>query len=304
MSLPPFDAFLEREKPQSLLSVFRSRHFALQGDDPNNPFGHEPELAHLLDLLMPDEGTFLDVGANGGYFSVYLSIRPNFHGSIHAFEPVAGTFAWMRENIRTFAPGKNIVSHQVAASDKVGEATIDVNANSGLSSIKEKAEHGETIKTIALDSLNLDRVDFMKVDVEGHEANALRGAEGIIRSQTPYIFMESTLVGEKISEAFEPLQFLLDRGYLLYLPAWLQPNGSLAVGIGPDFERKHLALIPFILEDRLTFPGEAINIFACPKSRKGKIGRPFSVGTEPAPDPVRKSFWSVMEALFKGSAEK
>ena len=235
MSLPPFDAFLEREKPQSLLSVFRSRHFALQGDDPNNPFGHEPELAHLLDLLMPDEGTFLDVGANGGYFSVYLSIRPNFHGSINAFEPVAGTFAWMRENIRTFAPGKNIVSHQVAASDKVGEATIDVNANSGLSSIKEKAEHGETI---ALDSLNLDRVDFMKVDVEGHEANALRGAEGIIRSQTPYIFMESTLVGEKISEAFEPLQFLLDRGYLLYLPAWLQPNGSLAVRHRTGFRKK------------------------------------------------------------------
>ena len=128
-----------------------------------------------------------------------------------------------------------------------------------------------------------------------------RGAEGINRSQTPYIFMESTLVGEKISETFEPLQFLLDCGYLLSLPAWLQPNGSLAVGIGPDFERKHLSLIPFILEDRLTFPGEAINIFifACPKSRKGKIGRPFSVGKDRRP--IRYEKFS--GRLWKGSSK-
>ena len=54
MSLPPFDAFLEREMPQSLVSVFCPRHFALQADDQNNPFGHEPEIAHLLDLLILD----------------------------------------------------------------------------------------------------------------------------------------------------------------------------------------------------------------------------------------------------------
>lgn len=174
MNLPPFDIFLEGEKPQSLVSAFQSWHFALQADDPNNPSDHKPELTHLLDLLMPDEGPFLDVEADGGYFRVYLSIRFNFHGSIHAFEPVAGTFALMWKNIRAFAPGKNIVYHQVAASDKVVEVTIDVNANSGLSSVKEKVEHVETIKTITLDSLKLDKVDFMDVDVEGHEANAQR----------------------------------------------------------------------------------------------------------------------------------
>ena len=37
-------------------------------DDPNNRYGHEPELCHLLDMLLKNDDTFLDIGSASGYF--------------------------------------------------------------------------------------------------------------------------------------------------------------------------------------------------------------------------------------------
>ena len=77
-----FDAFLMRATPEARLSIFRQRPFQSLsnnpwfGFDPLSPAGYEPELAHLLDYLVPDTGVFLDVGSNRGYFSIYLATRP------------------------------------------------------------------------------------------------------------------------------------------------------------------------------------------------------------------------------------
>jgi len=272
-----------RAKPQARLSKFYPRYpFALERGpaskrlhtiDPNSRFGHEPELAHLLDLLLPDDGVFLDVGSNFGYFSIYVATRPGFHGRIHAFEPVAHSFSGLQEMVDSLQCDKEVTCHQVAASDKSGTAKMDVGTDPGLASIRDdKFEQGETVQTVTLDSLTFDRVDFLKVDVEGHEAQALRGADALIKSNNPFIFLESWTFPEDQNKVFEPLQFLIDRGYNLYLPAWLQSNGTFFVGIGPDFEMDNLALVPFTLKDRNTFPGNPINIFAAHKSREQTLG--------------------------------
>src|ERR1700733_4301489 len=110
-NLPPFDTFLFRARPDARISTFRPRYpFALDrgpdaerlhAHDANARFGHEPELAHLIDLLVPDDGVFLDVGSNFGYFSIYLGTRPKFRGHIHAFEPIAGSFAGLRDMVNS-----------------------------------------------------------------------------------------------------------------------------------------------------------------------------------------------------------
>src|SRR5882762_1573365 len=135
-NLPPFDTVLMRGRPRTRLSKFRPRYpFALERgprarqliiSDPNNPFGHEPELAHLIDLLVPDDGVFLDVGANYGYFSIYLATRSKFHGEIHAFEPVANTFAGLLGLIDSLHCGKVVTCHHVAASDELGTVKMAV----------------------------------------------------------------------------------------------------------------------------------------------------------------------------------
>jgi len=286
VDLPPFDRFLAETKPRARRSRFHPRYpFALdrgpvarelQAPDPNNPFGHEPELAHLLDRLVPDDGVFLDVGANAGYFSIYLATRPNFHGRVHAFEPVATTFATLQRLVNGLGCGNIVTCHNAAASDKVGTTQMDVpSPNSGLSSIKEVGDGGERVKTTTLDSLRLDRVDFAKVDVEGHEAQALKGAAHLIASCKPFIFLESWMPMQQPKRALEPLLFLMDQGYNLYLPAWEQRNGSTAIGIGPlpVFEREIFALHPFsTFTERHTFPGEQLNIFAAPRQREPELG--------------------------------
>ena len=286
LGLTPFDAFLMRARSQARLSEFHPRYpFALERGpaakqlhkaDPNSPFGHEPELAHLLDMLLPDDGVFLDVGSNYGYFSIYVATRPGFHGHIHAFEPIDQTFAGLRSLVEQLQCGEAVTCHHAAASDEIGTAKMEVGTDSGLSAIKENLAGGETVQKVTLDSLNLDRVDFMKVDVEGHEAQALRGADALIRSKQPFIFLESWIAPEQPDKVFEPLQFLLDRGYRLYLPAWAQSNGTFFVGIGASFEYKRFALVPFALQERLTFPGTQINIFAAPKPRTGNLGAVWS----------------------------
>jgi FkbM family methyltransferase len=245
--------------------------------DPNTPFGHEPELSHLIDLLVPDDGVFLDVGSNVGYFSIFLAARPNFRGRIHAFEPIASSYAGLRDMVDSLQCDRIVTCHQAAASDKNGMASMELGTDPGLASIKEGTlQRAEAVRIITLDSLKFDRVDFVKIDVEGHEASALKGAEALIRSSAPYIFLESWTFDEQPDKVFEALQFLLDRGYRLYLPAWLQPNGSFLVGIGAGFEMETLGLVPFLLKDRLTFPGNPINIFACPASRESRLGETWS----------------------------
>ena len=151
--LPPFDQFLLQTKPLSRVSKFHPRYpFALdrgpaakelQAPDVNNPFGHEPELAHLLDRHVPDGGVFLDVGANAGYFSVYLATRPNFHGTVHAFEPVATTFETLQKIVTALKCDDIVVCHRSAASDKIGTTKMSVpSPNSGLSSIDEAMGEG------------------------------------------------------------------------------------------------------------------------------------------------------------------
>lgn len=285
--LPPFDAFLRRARSKARLSKFHARYpFALergpaavqlQTNDPYAPFGHEPELAHLIDRLVPDDGVFLDVGSNFGYFSIYLATRPNFHGSIHAFEPIARSFAGLRGLVDALQCTTVVTCHQAAASDKDGTANMEVGNDPGLSSIKDgELENGETVRTIALDSLKLARVDFMKIDVEGHEASALKGAEALIRSNKPFIFLESWAFPAQPDKVFEALQILLDHGYDLFLPAWAQSNGTFLVGIGAGFEMDTFALVPFSLTDRTTFPSNPINIFACPRSREASVGERWS----------------------------
>jgi FkbM family methyltransferase len=272
-----------RARPEARLSTFHPRYpFALDrgpqaegfyARDPNARFGHEPELSHLLDLLVPDDGIFLDIGSNFGYFSIFLGSRPNFHGRIHAFEPIESSHAGLCTYVNSLGCDNVVTCHRAAVSDKIGTAKMDPGTDPGLAAIKgEDFTQGETVRTVTLDSLNLGRVDFIKIDVEGHEANALRGADALIKANRPYIFLESWTFPEEPDKVFEPLRFLLDRGYLLYLPAWAQSNGTFFVGIGPSHEMDKLALVPFTLRDRLSFPGNPINIFASPSAGIARLG--------------------------------
>lgn len=74
---------------------------------------------------------------------------------------------------------------------------IDEPALENLSANSRLALNDNTIRTIAIDLLNLPRLDFIKLDVEGHECQALRGGAETIRKFRPYIWAEYFLIGQQ-----------------------------------------------------------------------------------------------------------
>jgi FkbM family methyltransferase len=233
--------------------------------------GYEPELSHLLDQLVPSNGTFVDVGSNWGFFSFYLATRSDFRGHIHAFEPMGRTFADLRGLVEALRCGNLITCHQSALSDEAGPAEMAMSqgVHSGMAGIigEGETEQGETVQKTTLDSLDLRDVDFLKIDVEGHEFKVLSGADALIRSSNPFVFFENWTAPQKPDKALEPIRFLLDRGYRLYFPAWARADGALFVRANHDRTTDTFALVPFSLMDRIVLPSN-INIFAVPGSRE------------------------------------
>jgi len=102
-------------------------------------------------------------------------------GMVFAFEPNPAAFQCLIHNcphVQAFNYG--LCSHG-------GEAFLETCENVGASSI---GASGEAIKLMCLDELNLDRLDFIKLDVEGYELRALEGAINIIDKFRPKMWIE------------------------------------------------------------------------------------------------------------------
>lgn len=150
----------------------------------------EAELRVLADIV-PANRTAVDVGANKG---VYARVLAGLASHVHAFEPNPKVFRWLER-----ALPDNVTPHLVALSDLDGEVDLYLPqrgrrfSGSGGSLIPRKAEakHG-TVRVSArtLDSCGLGDVGFIKIDVEGAEAQVLRGARSTIERCQPVLQIE------------------------------------------------------------------------------------------------------------------
>jgi FkbM family methyltransferase len=166
----------------------------------------------------------LDIGANIGYYSLLASKRIGNQGKVYAFEAAPETFRKLSANIQRNAM-TNVVAINLAITNFRG--TIDLHIadtrNTGMSSIAAFAdESGETV-TVPCDTLDniandhsLDRVDRIKIDVEGAEMMVLKGMENTLRKYTPVIHIE--LIDSRLKDAGSSLaelwSYLLSLGYL------------------------------------------------------------------------------------------
>lgn len=158
--------------------------------------GHfEPyAIAQCANFVRPD-GAVLDVGANIGVHAVqFAGLVPN--GKVICLEPARKTFNWLLRNV---ADLENVIPINAALSDAAGLYTFFVaadNAYSGLKDTRRKAiERKETIACFKADELLLpllgkQRVDLVKIDVEGFEMQVLRGMQELILRHRPVIFCE------------------------------------------------------------------------------------------------------------------
>lgn len=163
-------------------------------------FGHyheRYEAALVASLLDPGE-VFWDVGANVGYFSLVAAAAVGDTGQVIAFEPGAASLERLTANV-ALNPYKNLRIFNLAVAGAAGEATLYradgiADSSASLFSAAAGAAAGEVCRTVALDSLlkteELRPPDFLKLDVEGAELAALKGAAGILADFSPLLLVE------------------------------------------------------------------------------------------------------------------
>lgn len=130
-------------------------------------------------FLEPDE-IFVDAGAYiGDTVRDLLSASQGRYRSIYAFEPDANNFARLLENTRGL---DNVACYQMGVGDTVGEAGF----TSGGYASRQSAEGVQTVHVDTLDRV-LDGVPatYLKMDIEGAECAALRGARKLIQTNHP-----------------------------------------------------------------------------------------------------------------------
>jgi FkbM family methyltransferase len=149
----------------------------------------------VLSHLTPG-GTFLDVGANTGWFALRAAnrYRELGGGTVHAFEPQSVMFELITRSIAENDLGDILTLHNCALGNEektVWMATPAFNSGGSLVRFKEVKE-SSPVKMTRLDALDLDvdRVDIMKVDIEGSEPLFMEGATEFLRRYRPKIYSE------------------------------------------------------------------------------------------------------------------
>lgn len=134
-----------------------------------------------------------DMGANIGYYTLLLSKFVGESGGVYAFEPDPDNAAILKKNIHVNHCG-NAHLIQKAVSNRTGKGTLFLSAfNTGDHRIyeAEDARKSVVIDTIRIDDWFKGVVDFIKMDIQGAEGNALDGMIGLLnRSKRVVIVSE------------------------------------------------------------------------------------------------------------------
>ena len=127
--------------------------------------------------------TALDIGANVGLWSRDLV---KYFDQVIAFEPVA----MFRECLEKNVTASNISVESVALGDSEGQVRMIITeGNTGHTHVDPASTNGDT-RIIRLDSLNLQNVDYIKIDCEGFEYRVLQGAKETIQRCRPVVVIE------------------------------------------------------------------------------------------------------------------
>jgi FkbM family methyltransferase len=201
---------------------------------------HHRELAPVLARLVPTDAVVFDVGAHAGQYTK-LFARIAARGRVYAFEP--GSYA--RSILRSVVwlhrlDNVAVLPMALGAASGVMPFTLPLKNRGSLgfglahlgdpqSRWRQVVQEIVPITTLdaAADALALDRLDFIKADIEGWEFHLLRGAEKTLRRFRPRLLIELSeehlaRAGDRLAEVFA---FLAGLGYVGFE---LDPDGRLA----------------------------------------------------------------------------
>ncbi len=202
-------------------------------------------------IQIAKDAVIFDVGANAGFLSLIFAKRYAPNGAVYAYEPDPVIFEQLQENLAVNDSIKNLFLNQIALQDDPGKTESlfnirraidgDANENCGLSSLLNIQLHTVdrvTVNVSTLDkevsSLSLQRLDFIKIDVEGCENIVLAGGRHSIIQFKPTILWEFSRIIDKLSgnrNSTESFSYLSELGYLHFA---ISETEGLKAALSPD----------------------------------------------------------------------
>lgn len=177
----------------------------------NNTFYEIDLLRELYHRALPGM-RFIDIGANIGNHSLFLSGIAGLSG--YAFEPFLDNYNRLVRNIEINNLSKKVMSVNAAVGSKKGFSNLvsDVGGNTGQAKFVS-ADSG--VEMISLDDMDFERVDILKIDVEGYEIEVIKGAVKTISYHHPLLVCEASTLKdyECIVGALDPLGYVPTRRY-------------------------------------------------------------------------------------------
>ena len=151
-----------------------------------------PLECELLQRIVNKDSICLDIGANVGTYTLYLA---HLAKHVYAFEPHPENFKQLQENTKLLG---NVTVSNTALSNTTGHKTLfTCPTDNGMHRLYESkwCEGGEKIRVpvsmvdIIFQDLK-DKINFVKIDVEGYEYNVINGMMRILSQYKPIIMME------------------------------------------------------------------------------------------------------------------
>lgn len=223
-------------------------------------YGLMPDLRELkmIRAFLPRAAEVFDLGANVGVWTVLMN-KTNSAARIHSFEPSPNTHSLLEKNVR-LNECSNVILNRAAVSDRAGEISFEVPENASIygrvapkTTGYDEEDRFSNARSFSVPAVclaeycqahSVREIDFLKIDVEGHELAALRGLEPLLgQRKVKAMYMETMKENhDRMGTSFSSLlKFISGCGYRFYTLSE-DGNAGEAVPLNQIRAHNHLCL--------------------------------------------------------------
>jgi FkbM family methyltransferase len=160
---------------------------------------HEPLTPSLINKILKNGMVCLDIGSNIGYYVLLESELVGKEGKVIGIEPSPINFEYLKKNVDAVI-NKNIEIYNFAAADENKTLDFVIGSKSNWSKVlSENEKVGDDEKLVSVQARKIDtfvkereydKIDFVRMDVEGYEYYLLKGLEEVIKTFKPKLLIE------------------------------------------------------------------------------------------------------------------
>jgi len=178
-------------------------------------YGTYEELeAKIMEEKIKVGNIVVDVGANIGLHTLNMARIVGNTGQVFAFEPDPSNFEILKKNVK-INNYKNIILEQKAVGDKHGRTTLYQSDHPGKHRIFPQTEQAKSQVQVELTNLDnyfdsdmIDKINFIKIDVEGLEFSVLKGMKNILKNSKKIKILFEFMPENTMEVGFTPIELL------------------------------------------------------------------------------------------------